>query len=375
MTVSERLLKQLPTRRLKAVDGMAVTATVWEEVSDYHRLYRQMATLLAAGTGVISGLEVVASDPADRTVYVTPGVAVDHEGRLVVFTDTVAYDVGNRAEGVYRLILHYAEGRPTVTGADSDDPQFIQHQFELEAKPVNQTTEGLELARFDLSGQSTPIRNPAAKDAPHANEIDVRFRTIPGKKIIPTAHVGVLYLGSFQETTHRTGWQHFSRTINQQGKVRLYLDDNVTLSGTLPAYSLLYVTAEQSFNLSGIELEWLYGYWKNGGYLWIEPCHRNLSRGGAVAAFEDLFSTFGFTLHAVPRRHELFQQPHMFAAPPSGYVMTNESLRVGDRILYSPFDYGCLWQGEQDNALPSRESIRAAYEFGENLLKFILKIG
>jgi hypothetical protein len=374
MSVSDRLLKQLPSRRLKAVDGMAVTATVWEEVSDYHRLYRQLATLLATGAGVVSGLEVVASDPADRTVYVTPGVAVDHEGRLVVLTETVAYDVGNRAEGGYRLILHYGESRPTVTGADSDDPQFIQHQFELEARSVSQATEGLELARFDLAGQATPIRNPAVKQSPRPNEIDIRFRAIPGQKALPTAQVGVLYLGSFQEANHRTGWQHFARAVNGQGKIRLYLDENVGLTGTLPTYSLLYVTAEQQFTLSGYELELLYGYWKNGGYLWIEPCHRSLSRSGAVSAFEDLFSTFGFALNAVPRRHEIFQKPHLFAAPPSGYVLTNESLRVGDRIIYSPFDYACLWQGEQDNSPPSRESIRAAYEFGENLLNFILKL-
>jgi hypothetical protein len=374
MTVSERLLKQLPSRRLKAVDGMAVTASVWEEVSDYHRFYRQLATVVGAGVGVASGLEVVASDPADRTVYVTPGIAVDAEGRLILLTETVAYDVGNRAEGPYRLILHYSESRPTVTGADSDEPQYIQHQFELEARPVNQATDGLELARFELSGQGTPIRNATIKESPRSNEIDIRFRSLPGQKIIPTAHIGVLYLGSYQEPVHRAGWSHFVRSVNAKGKIRLYLDDSVSLTGSLPPYSVLYVTAEQQFNLSGYELELLYGYWKNGGYLWIEPCHRTLSKGGATAAFEDMFSTFGFTLTAVNRRQEIFQQPNVFATPPAGYVVSQESLRVGDRLLYSPFDYACLWQGEQDNNTPSRESIRAAYEFGENLLTYLLKI-
>jgi hypothetical protein len=374
MTISERLLKQLPARRLKAVDGMAVTAAVWEEVSDYHRLYRQLSTLAATGAGVVSGLDVIASDPADRTIYVTPGVAVDAEGRLIVITDTVAYDVGNRVEGSYRLLLHYAESRPTVVGADSDEPQSIQHQFEMEARPVSQGSDGLELARFDLSAQATPIRNPTARTAPRPNEIDGRFRVVPGQKALPTAHIGVLYLGSFQDATHRTGWQHFANSVTQQGTIRLYVDDNVSLTATLPPYSILYVTAQQAFNLSGYELELLYGYWKNGGYLWIEPCAHTLARGGAIASFEDLFSTFGFTLNAVPRRHALFTQPHMFAAPPPGYVFSSESIRVGDRILYSPFDYACLWQGEQDNTLPTRETIRAAYEFGENLLKFVLNL-
>ena len=41
MTEAE-FLKSLPTKRIKAVDGMAVTADVWEEAHEYHRHQQQL---------------------------------------------------------------------------------------------------------------------------------------------------------------------------------------------------------------------------------------------------------------------------------------------------------------------------------------------
>lgn len=373
MTLPDRILKQVPQRRMRAVDGMAVTAAIWEEAHDYHRRYQQLETLLAVGPGVVTGLEVIASDPADRTVYITPGVAVDRDGHLIIISDTIAYDVGARAEGPYRLLLHYSESRPSVTGADSDEPQFIKHEFELEARPISTPSDALELARFDLSGQSSPVSNPTNPTAPRLNEIDRRFRTTSGDKVVDTAHVGVLYLGAYQEATHRTGWQTLARNIQRGGTMQVLVDENVTLTSTLPAFTVLYITAQQQFVLSSYELELIYGYWKNGGYLWIEPCQRGMGRNGAAASFRDILSTFGFNLNPAPRQHALFNTPYLFAAPPRGYSETNDLLQVGDRVLYSPFDYGCLWQGEQDGGTPTRDSIRAAHEFGENLLVSIMQ--
>ncbi len=373
MTLSDRVLKQLPQRRMRAVDGMAVTAAVWEEAHEYHRRYQQLAALLAVGPGVVTGLEVVASDPPDRTVYITPGVAVDREGNLIVITETIAYDIGARAEGLYRLLLHYSESRPTVTGTDSDEPQFVKHEFELEARPISTPSDALELARFDLSGQGSAVTNPTNTTAPRNNDIDRRFRTTSGDKVVETAHVGVLYLGAHQEATHREGWQALARSINRGGALQVYIDEDVALAATLPPFTVLYLTAQQQFVLSSYELELIYSYWKNGGHLWIEPCHRAMGRGGAATSFQDMIATFGFALTPITRTDARLHQPYLFAAPPQGYSETTETLRVGERLLYSPFDYGCLWQGERESSTPSRDAIRAAHELGENLLAFIVK--
>ena len=80
-------LKDNPTRRIKAVDGMAVTADVWEEAHDYHRRQAEMHARFGHGAGILTGLEVVASDPADTAVYIRPGVAIDHEGRTIVVAE------------------------------------------------------------------------------------------------------------------------------------------------------------------------------------------------------------------------------------------------------------------------------------------------
>ena len=72
-------LQVLPTTRIKPVDGMAVTADVWEEAHDYHLRSGRGHAALLHGSGIVAGLEVIASDPADTAVYIKPGVAVVDE--------------------------------------------------------------------------------------------------------------------------------------------------------------------------------------------------------------------------------------------------------------------------------------------------------
>ncbi len=72
------LLQEFPAKRIKPVDGLAVTAKVWEEAHEYHRQRQRFHAMLNHGAGVVTGLEVIASDPPDTAVYVQPGIALDH---------------------------------------------------------------------------------------------------------------------------------------------------------------------------------------------------------------------------------------------------------------------------------------------------------
>ena len=74
---NREVLGLFPRKRIRAVDGMAVTADVWEEAHDYHRQINRLHTLLYHGAGIVTGLDVIASDPADSSVYVLPGLAMD----------------------------------------------------------------------------------------------------------------------------------------------------------------------------------------------------------------------------------------------------------------------------------------------------------
>jgi hypothetical protein len=45
-------------------------------------------------------------------------------------------------------------------------------------------------------------------------------------------------------------------------------------------------------------------------------------------------------------------------------------LKVGEGVIVSACDYGCLWQGERRGRAASREEIRAAHEWGSNLMAY-----
>jgi hypothetical protein len=85
----------------------------------------------------------------------------------------------------------------------------------------------------------------------------------------------------------------------------------------------------------------------------------------------DMLASFGAQVSNLPAGHVLLTEPNFVAAPPVGFE-TEGALKVGDGVIVSTFDYGCLWQGERRGQTPSREEIRAAHEWGANLLAYAL---
>jgi hypothetical protein len=46
---------------------------------------------------------------------------------------------------------------------------------------------------------------------------------------------------------------------------------------------------------------------------------------------------------------------------------------MGQGVILSARDYGCLWQGARRGGPASREEIRAALEWGSNVVAFAVK--
>ncbi|MFL7809070.1 MAG: hypothetical protein AB8I80_10595, partial [Anaerolineae bacterium] len=109
----ESLIRIYPAKRVSPYDGMAVTASVWAEAHEYHRQCRQLGSLFRHGSGILAGLEVIASDPPDSTVYVLPGIAVDTVGQVIVVQEPIAFDVAG-AQGLLYLLLTYGESQPRM---------------------------------------------------------------------------------------------------------------------------------------------------------------------------------------------------------------------------------------------------------------------
>lgn len=76
----------------------------------------------------------------------------------------------------------------------------------------------------------------------------------------------------------------------------------------------------------------------------------------------------------------MLEDPYLFAALPAGFE-TGEAgaLSLGGladnpgSVVMSTFDYGCLWQGERRGGPATREEIRAALEWGTNLVAYALQ--
>src|SRR5512143_1940239 len=127
---NENLFSLFPQKKIRPYDGMSVTAEVWEKAHAAHTLGLQSHNLFFHGTGILAGLEVVASDPPDRLVYILPGVAVDSLGRVIVLPEAVAYDLGDDAEGPLYLLISYRETLPpTGEGGPGSEPDFVLSQY------------------------------------------------------------------------------------------------------------------------------------------------------------------------------------------------------------------------------------------------------
>lgn len=370
--LTREVLSIFPNKRIRAIDGMAVTADVWEEAHDYHRQVNRLHTVLHHGAGIVTGLEVIASDPPDNAIYLLPGLAIDSIGQTIVVPEPRAYDLGG-ADGYLYLIVAYNESRPQSAGnrVQEDAPLYVQSQYSLEAVSALPPTPHVELARVWRRDATAPIT--MAKDAnhPRGNEIDLRYRRVIGQAEKATATVGVISLQGSDGARHGEGLANVAANVRQHGIGEVYVDRGVPLSGDLSRYDLIYLVGRDQVQLSNDEMTTLYNYWNAGGVIFYESCRREQSVGDPPAdnAFIGLVHAFGMTLAPIETGHALFRAPYLFAQPPVGFeTQGSPQLRVADGVMISGMDYGCLWRGERRGRPAQRGEIRDAHEFGANLI-------
>ncbi len=367
------LLNELPTKRIKAVDGMAVTAQVWEKAHEYHRQWQRAHDLLSHGPRIVTGLEVIASDPADSSVYVLPGIATDPLGRTIVVSEPVAYDVGP-AQGTLYLLLTYEESQPTANADEEDGPLYLYSQFGIQATRTLPDTPFVELCRVRRQSRESALVNARNRAHPGSNEIDLRFRLEAKVAVQETACLAVSYTGGSTDDKHSQGLDRVAQRLRRSGQP-VWVDNRVALAPGLETYALLYLVGQDAFQLNRDEMNALYAFLQSGGTLFIESCRRRTSSGEppADASFLDLLASMGVQLQEVSPGHQLLTEPHLFAAPPPGFETEGTpKILVSDHIILSNCDYGCLWQGERRGRPASREEIRTALEWGENLVSYAL---
>lgn len=370
------LFRSFPAERLKPVDGLAVTAAVWEEAHDYHRHQLRLHALLAHGAGIVTGLEVIASDPPDDNVYILPGIAVDTAGQTIVLREPRSFALG-RAEGLVQILLSYGEGRPAPRNGAAEEgaPLFVRAEYALEATPRPPGTPWVELARVRRSGRSAPVVNAPDPAQPAADEIDLRYRRAVGAAGPEPVTVAVCYADRQPDDAHHRGLSHLARFLRGPlgGRQPVWVDDNVPLTSGLELYTLVYVVAHSEFQLTADELKGLYSYLQAGGTLFLESCRRAVTDAAppSDASFLDMLASLGVSLEPVRAGHRLLTEPALFGMLPAGFETKSlAEVKLGGGVLFSTSDFGCLWQGERRGRPGLRDEIRSALEWGANVLDF-----
>ncbi|HEY88915.1 MAG TPA: DUF4159 domain-containing protein [Thermoflexia bacterium] len=377
MTTKSEILQNCSLKRLHPTDGMAVTAKVWAEAHAYHRLRQQAHLALVHGAGILSGLEVIASDPPDSTVYILPGSAISPDGELIIVPEPVTYNLG-AAEGELLLWLTYAESQPRLESDPEAGERFYVHsQFGVEAQPIAVPVNGVELARVRRSAGSAAITDADNKEYPFPDELDLRFRQEIGVTRKPAARLGICYLGG-EAGVRDVGVQALARALRHAGHVSLWVDLEIA-PPDFGAYTLVYLVIQGALQVEAELLNTLYAYLQAGGTLFVEIVPATAEKMAASeAVFFEMLNSLGISLEPVKADHPLLTSPQLFAAPPFCETSPAESsgaprLLEGDGVVFSRGNYGRLWGGQCAGSMPTRASIRASHEWGENLVAYALR--
>lgn len=365
----ENLLLLFPQKRIKAYDGMPVTAEVWDQAHAHHRQKYDAHNLFFHGSGILAGLEVVASDPPDNIVFITPGVAVDNTGQVIVLSEPVAYDLGDEIDGpLYLFITHRESAKSGGRSKKDGDVRYIQDEFLIMARPSLPDARSIELARFTRETRTSPLQDAAQQLHPEINQIDLRYRRkidFDPEELIISA---VVYLGKVGEKSHGRGLTNLAEETRLLRNFNLVVDDDVQVGPGLLEYSLIYLVGEGKFKLTKAQINGLQGYVDRGGKMFIEACDEE-----AVDSFDALISQIGRDAKEISSEHHLLRKPYLFASPPDGYIKEG-ALKADGGLIFSSYNYGRLWNGECSDNTPSRAQIRASMEWGANLIFYLLNI-
>jgi hypothetical protein len=356
-----RALDLFPKKRVKPFDGMSVTAEVWAQAHDEHRMALNAHTLVAHGSGIITGLEIVANDPPDQYVFISPGAAVDPAGNIIVVPEQVAYDFGSASEGKMFLVL--GQGERELGGVGSGT-KYIQNEFVIAARPSMPARPAVELARITLSKAGNPVKNAEFPLHPGKDMLDLRFRPCLTPIVHQAARVLVIALGA--ETSEvLTGWDYLGNYCQQVLPYHLIVDAAAEVSADLEDYDLVYLAGKGKFKPNNDLSKALKTYWEEGKVLIIEALDSEAQESCQVLLDK-------LTLLPVEpnRKKQLFSEPYLFVEPPAGF--SGNQVQVWNRVVYSTAAYALSWSGLIGTGMSSRSYIRSVHEWGVNLISYCL---
>lgn len=355
-------LNLLPKLQIKPYDGMTVTAETWAQAHAEHRNKLQAHELIFHGSGIVNGLKVIANDPPDQYVFISPGLAVDPTGSVIVLTEPVAFDFGNTMEGELLLVLGHGERE--VAG-DQNDTRYIQNEFVIAARPGMPKRPAVELARVTLSAKGAALKNAANSSHPVIDEIDTRYRTEVKVEERQLVKVGVCHLGEKVPSGVLSGWDNLAIDCKRSTPYDLVIDNKLPISENLSNYSIIYLAGSGSFKVEAKTAKVLTDLLSQEKVIIAEALD-----DAADASFKALFESMKIDVKPIAEKDAILKTPYCFACAPQGNH--GSEVWLGKRIVYSTAGYSLAWNGKIDGKTGSRSDIRSAQEWGINIINHCL---
>jgi hypothetical protein len=391
-------------KRVNPFQGLVIDADTWRDAHNYHRDQQRLHLLTLHRVGIVDGLQVTANSPADLSVTIHPGVAIDPEGNIIIVPQEQRYQLQTRQKGVVYLVMQFREvPAEPYQPADGGQPTRIIDAYRIQERDKLPAEPYLELARINFDNAEETIKDAKTPSRPGRNEIDLTLRQVsvsvapaaaqpaapPAappvaaekaaaiEKAVPakeTITIGHSVLGEAGKDLHATGLKNLITEINWQNKLTINLEDNIPLDRNIKRCTMIYLTGNSRFELTPEQQEALGAVLESGGVIFGEGCSDTKGEADGRGAkefglaFNQLAGQLKCKLESVQRGHPILSTVHVFAEVPQG--AEPGMLLEGNRMVYSGSDYGCAWQGgHQDNPL-SRDVIRPAFEIGTNIIAY-----
>lgn len=339
-----------PKTHVKPFDGMSVTADVWSQAHAEHRQALQAHDLFFHGSGIVCGLEVTANDPPDQYVFISPGIAVDSAGNIIVLNEVVAYDFGSAVDGLLYLVLGHGERE---SGGVEAEVKYIHDEFVIAARPSIPKRPIVELARITLPSAGAPIHTANDVLHPRQGELDLRFRVQLESRAIRPVQVGVCSLGKDIPEAF-SGWDYLARECQRSNFCKLIVDTGVSLAADLSRFDVVCLSAIGAFKPEAAATKPLQTYLSAGKPLLVEALDI-----AAESAFGALFEKLERNLKPLPSYDALLTTPYLFSTPPGGQILRDK------QVIYATGGFSPTWSGKN---VATRADIRSAHEWGINLL-------
>lgn len=394
-------------KRENPFEGLVIDADLWRDAHRYHRDHQRLHVLAFHGSGIVSGLEVTASDPPDLSVMIHPGMGIDSEGNTIIVSQAQRHALQTKDKRTVYVVVQFRE----VPGAPYQPPDGGQATRIIEAYRIQERDKlpdepHLELARITFDPSDKAVKDAGTPSSPGRNEIDLRHRqeavpvaagpaiSVPApvpapapaprekppasaapasaaREVITAGHA---VLGTAAGDLHLDGLKSLAREISLLYPFEMKVVDNLKLDKDIKGCDILYLTGNAAFTATPGQVEVLTRFIQGGGSIFGEGCCEGQadtrSKGAKEfgLAFNQLAGQLGCKLEAVQRGHPLLSAAHTFSAIPKGAEAG--ILLEGGRMIYSANDYGCAWQGGYpDNPLP-REAIRDCVEIAANIIVY-----